>query len=72
VTHHGDDSEHDSEHDPDRDEERAHQRADSVPEESAAGADDPEQQAAAVLADSDQRVEDPEGTRADSTQTLGP
>ena len=72
MTHHGDDSEHDSEHDPDRDEERAHQRADSVPEESAAGADDPDQQAVAVLADSDERVEDPEGTRADSTQTLGP
>lgn len=68
MTHHGDDSEHDR----DRDEERAHQRADSVPEESAAGADDAEQQAAAVLADSDERVEDPEGTRADSTQTLGP
>jgi hypothetical protein len=65
-------TQHDSEHDRDRDEERAHQRADSVPEESAAGADDAEQQAAAVLADSDERVEDPEGTRADSTQTLGP
>lgn len=60
------------EHDTDRDDERAHHRADSIPEESAAGADDPEQQAEAVLADSDERVEDPEGTRADSTQTPGP
>ena len=67
-------SEHpdESQHDTDRDDERAHQRAGSVPEESAAGADDPEQQAEAVLADSDERVEDPEGTRADSTQTPGP
>ena len=72
MTQHGHEhgGQHDHEHD--RDEQRAHQRADSVPEESAAGADDPEQQAAAVLADSDERVEDPEGTRADSTQTLGP
>jgi hypothetical protein len=54
------------------DQERAAHRADSIPEESAAGADDAEQQAEAVLADSDEWVEDPEGTRADSTQTLGP
>lgn len=60
------------EHDDRRDHERAVSRADSVPEESAAGADDPERQAEAVLADSDERVEDPAGTRADSTQTLGP
>lgn len=59
------------EHDRDRDE-RTLRRADSIPEESAAGADDAEQQAEAVLADSDERVEDPEGTRADSTQTPGP
>lgn len=61
-----------TEHDADRDHARAQHRADSVPEESAAGADDPEQQAQAVLADSDERVEDPEGTRADTSQTPGP
>lgn len=59
----------DREHDEQRDHERAATRADSVPEESAAGADDPRRQAEAVLADSDERVEDPAGTRADSTQT---
>lgn len=63
---------HDHEHDERRDHERAASRADSVPEESAAGADDPERQAEAVLADSDERVEDPAGTQATSTQTPGP
>jgi len=50
-------------HDEHRDDERAASRADSIPEEVAAGADDPERQAEAVLADSDERVEDPAGTR---------
>ena len=59
-------------HEPaDRDEERAAHRADSVPEETEAGADDPKQQAEAVLADSDERLEDPPGTRNESTQTPG-
>ncbi|WP_300390788.1 hypothetical protein [uncultured Nocardioides sp.] len=59
-------------HEPaDRDEERAAHRADSVPEESEAGADDPKKQAEAVLADSDKRLEDPSGTRNESTQTPG-
>lgn len=51
---------------------RIEERADSVPEESAAGSDDPQRQAEAVLEESDERVDDPEGTRADSTQTPGP
>lgn len=55
----------------DRDEERAASRADSVPEETEAGADDPKRQAEAVLADSDERLEDPSGTRNESTQTPG-
>ena len=55
----------------DRDEERAASRADSVPEETEAGADDPRRQAEAVLADSDERLEDPSGTRNESTQTPG-
>ena len=54
-----------------RDEERAAHRADSVPEQSEAGADDPKKQAEAVLADSDERLEDPSGTRNESTQTPG-
>ena len=59
-------------HDPaDRDEERAASRAGSVPEETEAGADDPKRQAEAVLADSDERLEDPSGTRNESTQTPG-
>lgn len=61
-----------SPHEPaDRDEERAASRADSVPEETEAGADDPRRQAEAVLADSDERLEDPSGTRNESTQTPG-
>jgi hypothetical protein len=55
--------------DPDQD--RIEERAVLLPEERAAGSADPEAQAAAILAESDARVEDPEGTRADSSQTLG-
>ena len=41
------------------DDERVHSRAELLPEERAAGSDDPEAQAAAVLADSDDRTEVP-------------
>ena len=44
-------------------------RAELLPEEQAAGSDDPELQAAAILAESEERTEDPEGTREASTQT---
>jgi hypothetical protein len=52
--------------------ERIDRRAELLDEERAAGSDDPEAQAEAILAESDERVDDPEGTRADSTQTPGP
>ncbi len=55
--------------DPDAD--RIHRRAELLPEEEAAGSDDPEAQAAAILEESDERTEDPAGTRAESSQTLG-
>lgn len=45
--------------DRDADAERVHSRAELLPEERAAGSDDPEAQAAAVLADSDERTEVP-------------
>jgi hypothetical protein len=51
--------------------ERIHRRAELLPEEQAAGSDDPEAQAAEILEESDERTEDPPGTRADSTQTPG-
>lgn len=52
------------------DEERVEHRADELlPEEEQAGSEDPQAQAEAILAESDERVEDPEGTRHDSTQT---
>ena len=51
--------------------ERIERRAELLPEEEAAGSDDPEAQAAAILAESDERTEDPSGTRAESSQTLG-
>jgi hypothetical protein len=50
---------------------RVDRRADLLPEEEAVGSDQPEEQAAAILAESDERTEDPEGTRAESTQTPG-
>lgn len=48
---------------------RIAERAELLPEERAAGSADPEAQAEAILQDSDERVEDPEGTREQSTQT---
>jgi hypothetical protein len=51
--------------------ERIERRAELLPEEEAAGSDDPEAQAEAILAESDERTEDPSGTRAESVQTLG-
>jgi hypothetical protein len=51
------------------DDERIERRAELLPEEQTAGSDDAEAQAAQILEESDQRTEDPEGTRAESTQT---
>ena len=50
--------------------ERVEERAELLPEELAAGSDDPEAQAEAILAESDERIADPEGTGAQSTQTI--
>lgn len=52
-------------HDDDRIAERAH----LLPEEIAAGSADPEGQAEAILAESDQRTNEPEGIRDESPQT---
>lgn len=46
-------------------------RAELLPEEQAAGSDAPEEQARAILEESLERTEDPEGTRHGSTQTPG-
>ena len=54
------------------DDKRIESRSELLPEEVRAGSDDPEAQAEAILKESDERVDDPEGTRRDSTQTPGP
>ena len=51
------------------DEERVAHRAHLLPEELSAGSDDPEQQAATILAESDRRTDQPEQTREESSQT---
>lgn len=51
------------------DDDRVARRAELLDEEQTAGSDDPEQQAKVILEESDARVDDPEGTRAESTQT---
>jgi predicted RNA polymerase sigma factor len=51
------------------DTERISERADLLPEELAAGSDNPEAQAEAILADSDRRTDQPEQTRDESPQT---
>jgi hypothetical protein len=53
------------------DAERIAERAHLLPEEIAAGSADPEQQAAAILAESDERTDAPEATREESQQTPG-
>jgi hypothetical protein len=53
------------------DEARVDARADLLPEEVSAGSDDPHDQAEAILEESDERTDDPEGTRHESTQTPG-
>ena len=44
-------------------------RAELLPEEEAAGSDDPHSQAEEILEESQERTDDPDGTRAGSTQT---
>jgi hypothetical protein len=51
------------------DEDRIARRSELLPEERAAGSDNPEEQAEAVLRDSDERTEHPEETRRESAQT---
>lgn len=51
------------------DEDRIADRAHLLPEELEAGSDDPQAQAEAILAESDERSADPEGTRDESPQT---
>ncbi|KQY62458.1 MULTISPECIES: hypothetical protein [unclassified Nocardioides] len=52
------------------DDARIDSRAEQLPEEEhAGGADDPHAQAEAILEESDERTDDPEGTRRESTQT---
>jgi hypothetical protein len=48
---------------------RIDSRADLLPEEQTAGSDDPHAQAEAILTESDERTDDPEGTQRESTQT---
>lgn len=53
------------------DEARVESRSELLPEEEAAGSEAPEKQAEAILQESDERTEDPEGTRHESQQTPG-
>lgn len=58
-----------SNHDDAPSDRRVEERALLLPEERAVGSDDPEAQAAAILADSDLREDDPEQTQQDSPQS---
>ena len=51
------------------DEQRVQSQRELLPEELAAGSDDPEAQSEAILEDSEERTEHPEQTRHESTQT---
>jgi hypothetical protein len=53
------------------DEARIEGRAELLPEEETVGSEVPEEQAEAILQESDERTEDPEGTRHESHQTPG-
>jgi hypothetical protein len=54
------------------DEARIRSRAELLPEEAAAGSDDPQRQAAEILRESDERTAHPEETGGESTQTSTP
>jgi hypothetical protein len=54
------------------DDERITTRAELLPEEEAAGSDDPHRQAEEILRESDERTDHPEETGRDSTQTSTP
>jgi hypothetical protein len=54
-----------------RDDELIAERSHLLPEEEAAGSDNPQRQAEAILEESDERTNDPEGTEAASSQTPG-
>ena len=54
------------------DEARIRSRAELLPEEAAAGSDDPQGQAEEILHESDERTEHPEQTGEESTQTSTP
>lgn len=53
----------------DHESERVAERAHLLPEEISAGSEDPTAQAEQILAESDERTADPEGTQRTSTQT---
>ena len=53
------------------DEARVERRAELLPEELAAGSDNPEEQAEAILEESDERTDHSEETRQESPQTPG-
>ena len=50
---------------------RVEKRAELWPEEASAGSEDPQAQAEAILAESDERTDFPAETRHESQQTLG-
>jgi hypothetical protein len=54
------------------DDERISSRAELLPEEAAAGSDDPRHQAEEILHESDERTDHPEETGAESPQTSTP
>lgn len=54
------------------DDDNVGRRAELLPEEQAVGSDDPDAQARAILAESEERTEHPEETRRESTQTPDP
>jgi len=54
--------------DADADEDRVAERAHLLPEEIAAGSDDPQAQAEQILAESDRRTDEPEQTQEESVQ----
>jgi hypothetical protein len=54
------------------DDDHVDSRAELLPEEVAAGSDDPKEQAEVILEESQERTDDPAGTGAESEQTSTP
>jgi hypothetical protein len=69
MSEHPDEQSHQQSPEQSDQQDRVDSRAELLPEERAAGSENPHEQAEAILAESDERTEDPVGTQQESVQS---